>query len=162
MFDAPSIAYDPTLIADLRARMRAAGLTAMLVPHADANQSEYLPPNAERLARLTGFTGSAGFCIVLADEAAVFVDGRYTLQVKEEVDETIFTPNPSPPSRRTPGCANASNAAEKWPTIHGSTPRRNWHRSNACATRSAQRWKPWTKTPLTICGPRSPHRHPAL
>jgi len=92
MFDAPSIAYDPTLIADLRARMRAAGLTAMLVPHADANQSEYLPPNAERLARLTGFTGSAGFCIVLADEAAVFVDGRYTLQVKEEVDETIFTP----------------------------------------------------------------------
>ena len=88
------IAYDPTLLAKLRGRMKADGIAAYLVPHADAFQSEYLPPSDERLARLTGFTGSAGAAIVMADEAAVFVDGRYTLQVDNEVDAKYFTPTP--------------------------------------------------------------------
>ncbi|MCA9476630.1 MAG: aminopeptidase P family N-terminal domain-containing protein, partial [Nitrospira sp.] len=51
-----------------------------MVPHADEYQNEYLPPCAERLAWLTGFTGSAGTAIVLTTQAAIFVDGRYTLQ----------------------------------------------------------------------------------
>ncbi|MFZ3354147.1 MAG: aminopeptidase P family protein, partial [Xanthobacteraceae bacterium] len=53
-------------------------------------QNEYVPPNAERLAWLTGFTGSAGIAIVLADRAAIFVDGRYKVQVAEEVDGASF------------------------------------------------------------------------
>lgn len=70
------IAYDPHLLARLRTRLKAQGLDGFLVPHADAHQSEYLPASAERLARLTGFSGSAGFAIVLMDQAALFVDGR--------------------------------------------------------------------------------------
>jgi Xaa-Pro aminopeptidase len=62
------------------------------VPHADSHQSEYLPPSDERLAWLTGFTGSAGTAIVLANEAAIFVDGRYTLQVRTETDAALFAP----------------------------------------------------------------------
>ncbi|MFB0922673.1 MAG: aminopeptidase P family N-terminal domain-containing protein, partial [Alphaproteobacteria bacterium] len=57
-----------------------------IIPHADAHQNEFLPPNAERLAWLTGFAGSAGSAAVLADQAAIFVDGRYTLQVRDQVD----------------------------------------------------------------------------
>ncbi len=94
MDTAPGTSHDPTLIAKLRNRMQAEGWAGFLVPHADANQSEYLPPSAERLARLTGFTGSAGAAVVLVDEAAVFVDGRYTLQVKDEVDTKVFDPQP--------------------------------------------------------------------
>jgi Xaa-Pro aminopeptidase len=62
-----------------------------LVPRADRFQNEYVPPSDERLAWLTGFTGSAGAAIVLADRAVIFVDGRYLVQVGEEVDTAIFT-----------------------------------------------------------------------
>lgn len=88
------IDYDPDLLSQLRDWMRDQDLHGFLVPHADANQSEYLPPSAERLTRLTGFTGSAGMAIVLAEEAAIFVDGRYTLQVRDEVDTDRFAPKP--------------------------------------------------------------------
>lgn len=60
------------------------------MPHADAHQSEYLAPADERLARVSGFTGSAGFAIVAEDAAALFVDGRYTLQAANEVDGKVF------------------------------------------------------------------------
>ena len=62
------------------------------MPHADEYQNEYLPACAERLAWLTGFTGSAGTAVVLAGEAAIFVDGRYTLQVRSQVDLQVWTP----------------------------------------------------------------------
>ena len=84
------IPYDPDLLKRLRARIDTLELDGFLVPHADAHQSEYLPPADERLARLTGFSGSAGFAIVLKDKAAVFVDGRYTLQAEGEVDSRAF------------------------------------------------------------------------
>ena len=81
-----------TRLSALRAELAQRGLDGFLVPRADEHQGEYVPPRAQRLAWLTGFTGSAGMAVVLRDEAAVFVDGRYTIQVREEVDEALFTP----------------------------------------------------------------------
>ncbi|MCE4222442.1 aminopeptidase P family protein [Methylobacterium sp. C25] len=78
-------------VAALRAAMREAGIGGFVVPRADEHQSEYVPANAERLAWLTGFTGSAGTAVVLADKAAIIVDGRYTLQAPEQVDTAVFT-----------------------------------------------------------------------
>jgi Xaa-Pro aminopeptidase len=75
----------------LRAELSRRGLDGFVVPHTDRYQSEYLPPSEERLAWLTGFTGSAGSAIVLADRAAIFVDGRYTLQAAEQVDTASIT-----------------------------------------------------------------------
>src|ERR1700758_2075519 len=77
-------------IAALRAELARRGLDGFVVPRADEYQNEYVPPSAERLAWLTGFTGSAGVAIVLADRAVIFVDGRYQVQVGEEVDSAIF------------------------------------------------------------------------
>lgn len=85
----------PPRLAALRAEMKKAGLDGFLVPRADAHQGEYVAPHDERLAWLTGFTGSAGFCAVLADKAGVFIDGRYRTQVKAQVAD-LFTPVPWP------------------------------------------------------------------
>ena len=82
----------PPRLAALRARLAAEGLAGFLVPRTDAHQGEYVAPRDERLAWLTGFTGSAGFAIVLPDVAGVFVDGRYRLQLRDQVDLTAFTP----------------------------------------------------------------------
>jgi Xaa-Pro aminopeptidase len=78
-------------VAALRAELKRRGLDGFVVPRADRYQNEYVPPCAERLAFLTGFTGSAGAAIVLADRAAIFIDGRYLVQVREEVDLATFT-----------------------------------------------------------------------
>jgi Xaa-Pro aminopeptidase len=85
----------PPRLAALRAEMRTEGLVGYLVPRADAHQGEYVAPRDERLAWLTGFTGSAGFCAVLAEKAGVFIDGRYRTQVKAQV-AAEFTPVPWP------------------------------------------------------------------
>ena len=61
------------------------------MPRADAHQGEYVPASEQRLAWLTGFTGSAGMAVVLDGAAALFVDGRYTLQAKNEVDPARFS-----------------------------------------------------------------------
>jgi Xaa-Pro aminopeptidase len=74
----------------LRKALKAAGLDGFIVPHEDEWQNEYVPAAYDRLAWTTGFTGSAGAAVVLADEAAVFVDGRYTLQVRAQVDGALF------------------------------------------------------------------------
>ncbi|UCH75490.1 MAG: aminopeptidase P family protein [Rhodospirillales bacterium] len=74
----------------LREELARQKLDGFVVPHSDEFQNEYLPPSAERLAWLTGFTGSAGVAVVLADKAAVFTDGRYTLQIRDQVDESLF------------------------------------------------------------------------
>ena len=78
-------------VAALRAELARRGLDGFVVPRADRFQNEYVPPCAERLAWLTGFTGSAGLAIVLADRAVLFVDGRYQVQVREEADGAIFS-----------------------------------------------------------------------
>src|SRR5271167_3584774 len=78
-------------LAALRAELKRRGLDGFVVPRADRYQNEYVPPCAERLAWLTGFTGSAGAAIVLDDRAVIFVDGRYTVQAREEVDASALT-----------------------------------------------------------------------
>jgi Xaa-Pro aminopeptidase len=77
---------------ELRAALHRQGLDGFLVPRADAHQNEYVAPSEERLAWLTGFTGSAGMAIVLPDKAALFVDGRYTVQARDQVDSSVFAP----------------------------------------------------------------------
>jgi Xaa-Pro aminopeptidase len=74
----------------IRQAMAEQGLDGVLVPHEDEHQNEYLPAANDRLAWATGFTGSAGAAVILKDRAAIFVDGRYTLQVRDQVDQHLF------------------------------------------------------------------------
>ena len=74
----------------IRAAMARQALDGFLIPHEDEHQNEYLPAANDRLAWATGFTGSAGAAVIFQDKAAVFVDGRYTLQVRKQVDEGLF------------------------------------------------------------------------
>ncbi len=83
----------------LRARLRNLSLDGFIVPRADAHQGEYVADADARLAWLTGFTGSAGFCILTHDRAGVFVDGRYRLQVRTQIDTDCFTPVDWPETR---------------------------------------------------------------
>lgn len=77
-------------LAALRAELTARGLDGFIVPRADEFQGEYVPASAQRLAWLAGFTGSAGAAVVLTEQAAVFVDGRYTLQVRQETPAELY------------------------------------------------------------------------
>ncbi len=79
-----------TRLAALRAELAARGLDGFVVPRADQHLGECVAAASERLAWLTGFTGSAGAAVVLGARAAVFVDGRYTLQVRDQVDGACF------------------------------------------------------------------------
>lgn len=81
----------PARVAALRERFDALGIDGFLVPRADEFQGEYVPACAERLAWLTGFTGSAGVALILRDKAVVFVDGRYTTQLAQQVHPDTFT-----------------------------------------------------------------------
>ncbi|TNE64291.1 MAG: aminopeptidase P family protein [Alphaproteobacteria bacterium] len=77
-------------LAALRTELETRGLAGFIVPLTDEHMSEYVGEYAQRLAWLTGFTGSAGNGVALLDKAAVFVDGRYTIQVAAEVDASLF------------------------------------------------------------------------
>ena len=79
-------------ISALRNILKEKGVDAFFIPRTDEFQSEYVAPYAERLHWLTGFSGSAGTAIVMADKAAFFTDGRYTLQAQGEVDTSLFDP----------------------------------------------------------------------
>ncbi len=94
-------------LAALRAELARRGIDGYVIPRADAHQNEYVPPGEERLAWLTGFTGSAGLLMILPKEAALFVDGRYTLQAATQVDEAAFTIVPL-----------AKTTPEKWLEAH--------------------------------------------
>jgi Xaa-Pro aminopeptidase len=83
-------------LASLRAELKRRGLDGFVVPRADEHQGEYVPRRAQRLGWLTGFSGSAGLAIVLAQRAAIFVDGRYTLAVRDQVDAEAFVPHQIP------------------------------------------------------------------
>jgi Xaa-Pro aminopeptidase len=92
-------------LARLRAELTRRGLDGFVVPRADEHQGEYVPRRAQRLGWLTGFSGSAGLAIVLAQRAAIFVDGRYTLAVRDQVDVEAFVPHQIP-----------EQSAEQWIT----------------------------------------------
>jgi Xaa-Pro aminopeptidase len=94
MFQSFNVTSDPAngapRVARLRAELSRLGLDGFLVPRADQHQGEYVPPSADRLKWLTGFTGSAGSALVIGTRAIVFVDGRYRLQVRSQVDTAVF------------------------------------------------------------------------
>ena len=106
MFQTYDDTANPALGAERAKRLRdelaRRGLDGFLIPRADEHQGEYVPPHAERLRWLTGFSGSAGLAIVLLDKAAIFIDGRYTLQVRSQTDISVFDPKhliEEPPSK---------------------------------------------------------------
>jgi len=95
-FDPPAGAGDSAArLSRLREALADAGFDGMLVPRGDAHMNEMVAPSEERLAWLTGFTGSAGLAIVLANRAALLVDGRYTLQAGQQTDAAAFEVVPS-------------------------------------------------------------------
>ena len=83
-------------LALLRAELARRGIDGFVVPRADEHQGEYVPRRSQRLGWLTGFSGSAGLAVVLADRAAIFIDGRYTLAVRGQVDIAAFVPHQIP------------------------------------------------------------------
>src|SRR4051812_18170452 len=94
-------------VAALRAELKRRRLDGFIVPRADRHQGEYVPASDARLPWLTGFTGSAGAAIVLADPVVIFVDGRYVLQVRDQVDMNVFAVEPL-----------VDNPPEKWLETH--------------------------------------------
>ncbi|MBV7379028.1 aminopeptidase P family protein [Maritimibacter dapengensis] len=100
-------------LAALRREMQSEGLDAFLIPRADAHQGEYVADCDARLEWLTGFTGSAGFCIALADVAGVFVDGRYRNQVRSQVDLDAYTPVDWPETKPGPWLAERLTTGAK-------------------------------------------------
>jgi Xaa-Pro aminopeptidase len=88
--DPPESAASAPRVAALRTELARRGLTGFVIPRSDRQQNEYVPASEERLAWLTGFTGSAGVAIVLAERAILFVDGRYTLQARDQIDTGLF------------------------------------------------------------------------
>ncbi|MEM6679714.1 MAG: aminopeptidase P family protein [Pseudomonadota bacterium] len=126
MFQSFDIAADgsaagPRLTA-VRAGLAAAGVTAMLVPRGDRHMGETVAPADERLAWLTGFTGSAGLAVVMADRAVLFVDGRYTIQAAAQVDGTLFEIVGTQDRRVSDWLAEALGAEDRLaydPWLHG-------------------------------------------
>jgi len=100
--DPPPPSATTARVAAIRAKLAEQGLSGVIIPRGDAHMGEYVAPHDERLAWATGFTGSAGMAVVMTDRAAVFIDGRYTLQVRDQVDLSIFAPQhliDEPPSK---------------------------------------------------------------
>lgn len=95
----------PARLKALRAAMKRSDLDGFFVPRADAHQGEYVADADMRLAWLTGFTGSAGFCLALKEVAGVFIDGRYRNQVRAQVDLKAFTPVHWPETKPGPWLA---------------------------------------------------------
>ncbi|SLN36097.1 aminopeptidase P family protein [Ruegeria meonggei] len=90
MLDAPETKRE-AIITALRAELQAQGLDAFILPRYDAHQAEYLAPHDERLAYVTGFTGTAGMAVVTMDTVALFVDGRYVVQAANQCPSAQFT-----------------------------------------------------------------------
>ena len=78
-------------LALVRKKLKEYGIDAFLVPHNDMYFNEITAPFHNRLEWITGFTGSAGFAIIFKDSAVIFTDGRYSIQIRQEVDQNFFT-----------------------------------------------------------------------
>ncbi|MCA8926967.1 MAG: aminopeptidase P family protein [Alphaproteobacteria bacterium] len=150
----------------LRRTLAERGLDGFVIPHGDEHQSEFVPAANARLGWLTGFIGSAGIAIVLADKAAIFVDGRYTLQVRDQVDTAAFetlhvTENPPTEwvARNLP--AGAVLGLDPW--LHGADAADGYEKA---ATKAGGRLQPvegnpidaiWTDRPAAPLAPIIPH-----
>jgi Xaa-Pro aminopeptidase len=132
----------------LRERLASDGLAGFIVPRADEHQGEYVPLNGQRLAWLTGFTGSAGVAVVLRERAAVFVDGRYTLQAGAQVDTGAYQIRhlvDEPPAQWLAGAAAKGDVIGYDPWLH--TPQ-DVERLRGGAERAGATLKPVDKNPL--------------
>jgi Xaa-Pro aminopeptidase len=115
-------------LAALRDAMARHGVDGYIVPRADEYQGEYVPASAERLKWLTAFTGSAGIAVVLKDRAVVLSDGRYTIQLKQQVDAALFeTADSTKTSASEWLAANASGKTIGYdPRLHTSREIKTW------------------------------------
>ncbi len=105
----------------LRNELAGRGLTGLLVPRTDEYHGEYVPMRAERLRWLTSFSGSAGLAVVLSERAAVFTDGRYTLQLREQIETALFEPRhiiEEPPSEWLAGALKPGDRLGYDPWLH--------------------------------------------
>ena len=146
-------------LAALRAELAKRGLDGFVVPHSDEHQGEYLPASAERLAWLTAFTGSAGAAVVLKDKAAVFVDGRYTLQVRAQTDTSLFEPRDlvaEGPQGWIPDHLPQGAKLGYDPWLH--TAQRRGRPASARRSEPAAPWSPARPIPSTRCGATSLRR----
>jgi Xaa-Pro aminopeptidase len=129
----------PARVAALRAELTKRGLAGFIVPLADEYQSEYLPLCSQRLAWICGFTGSAGLAIVLADAAAAWSDGRYTLQLRDQVDQGVFElchTTESPPDGWLARNLKAGDRLGYDPWLHHLAPIAQWRQ--ACEKAGAE------------------------
>ena len=109
-------------LAALRRALGEMDVTGFLVPRADAHQGETVAPHDERLAWLTGFTGSAGIAVVLEDRAALFVDGRYSVQARRQADTAVFkivALHVTPPQDWLEGALKGGERIGYDPWLHG-------------------------------------------
>ena len=124
------------------------GLDAFLVPRADEHQGEYVPPSAERLRWITGFTGSAGMAAIGRRAACLFVDGRYTMQARHQVDTRSFR---APPDPRAEAVRLADGEPARRRARSASIPgciRSEIERLQAAVAKRALRLKPASPNPL--------------
>jgi Xaa-Pro aminopeptidase len=146
----------PERLGRLRQELAARGLDGFIVPRADEHQGEYVPPRGQRLAWLTGFTGSAGLAIVLRDRAALFVDGRYTLQAAAQVDAGLFEMRhliEEPPARWIGTALKAGTVLAYDPWLH--TPH-EVERFRAAAEKAGAVLRAVSDNPLDRVWPRRP------
>ena len=126
-------------LADLRAALGRHGLDGFVVPLADEHQGEYVARRSRRLAWLTGFTGSAGIVLILADKAALFTDGRYTLQIEDQTDGALYERHhitESPPAGWLEDNLSAGMKLGFDPWLHSADQRRRL--GEACARAGAE------------------------
>lgn len=122
-------AAGPGRVRLLREEMQREKIDWYLVPHADEHQNEYLPPCAERLAWLTGFTGSAGFAVIGLEEAFAFTDGRYTLQMRQQTNASTYACKDltvEPPLEFLAGRITGGGIAGFDPALFTLAQERNW------------------------------------
>ncbi|MGI4880586.1 MAG: M24 family metallopeptidase [Janthinobacterium lividum] len=134
----------------LRGTLAGERLTGFVVPLTDEHLSEYVGAYAQRLAWLTGFEGSAGGAVVLADKAAMFTDGRYTLQVREQVDGALYDYQNLPETPMTDWLAGNARAGDRIgydPWLHT----RGWAVATAAALASREaRLVPLAHNPIDL------------
>jgi Xaa-Pro aminopeptidase len=143
-------------LARLRRELMTRALDGFVVPRSDEHQGEYVPPRGQRLAWLTGFTGSAGLAVVLRDRAALFVDGRYTLQAAQQVDGDLFEIHhliDEPPARWIGAALSAGAVLGYDPWLH--TPH-EIERFRAAAEKAGASLRAVTDNPLYRVWPGQP------